>query len=66
MAAAPCSPRCGHGNAIPARRFRRQRRHRDRAEWREKARAKLVEWFDVCTDAEAVNRRRRYLSMYLN
>jgi hypothetical protein len=25
-----------------------------------------VEWFDVCTDAAAVSRGRRYLGMYLN
>jgi putative thioredoxin len=35
-------------------------------EWREKARLQLVEWFDVCADAEAVSRGRRYLGMYLN
>ena len=39
---------------------------RDKAEWREKARAQLVEWFAVCTDAEVVSRGRRYLGMYLN
>ncbi|MBN8508204.1 MAG: tetratricopeptide repeat protein [Burkholderiales bacterium] len=39
---------------------------RDKAEWREKARLQLVEWFDLCTDAEAVSRGRRYLGMYLN
>ncbi len=39
---------------------------RDKAEWREKARAQLVEWFAVCPDAEAVSRGRRYLGMYLN
>jgi putative thioredoxin len=39
---------------------------RDKAEWREKARAQLVEWFALCTDAEAVSRGRRYLGMYLN
>ena len=39
---------------------------RDKAEWREKARLKLVEWFEVCTDAAAVSRGRRYLGMYLN
>ncbi|MFZ4651812.1 MAG: tetratricopeptide repeat protein, partial [Rubrivivax sp.] len=39
---------------------------RDRADWREKARTQLVEWFDVCPDAEAVSRGRRYLGMYLN
>ena len=39
---------------------------RDKAEWREKARAQLVEWFELCTDAQAVSRGRRYLGMYLN
>ncbi len=39
---------------------------RDKAEWREKARLQLVEWFDVCGDAAAVSRGRRYLGMYLN
>ncbi len=39
---------------------------RDRDEWREKARLQLVEWFDVCPDAAAVSRGRRYLGMYLN
>jgi putative thioredoxin len=39
---------------------------RDKAEWREKARLQLVEWFALCTDAEAVSRGRRYLGMYLN
>jgi putative thioredoxin len=39
---------------------------RDKAEWREKARLKLIEWFEVCTDAAAVSRGRRYLGMYLN
>ncbi len=39
---------------------------RDKADWREKARAQLVEWFGVCGDAEAVSRGRRYLGMYLN
>jgi putative thioredoxin len=39
---------------------------RDRADWREKARAQLVEWFEVCPDAEQVSRGRRYLGMYLN
>ena len=29
-------------------------------------RARLVEWFDACPDAEAVSRGRRYLGMYLN
>ena len=39
---------------------------RDKAEWREKARLQLVEWFALCTDADAVSRGRRYLGMYLN
>ena len=39
---------------------------RDKAEWREKARLQLIEWFALCTDAEAVSRGRRYLGMYLN
>jgi putative thioredoxin len=39
---------------------------RDRAEWREKARAQLVEWFAACPDADAVSRGRRFLGMYLN
>lgn len=39
---------------------------RDKADWREKARLQLVEWFDLCGDAEAVSRGRRYLGMYLN
>ncbi|MBL8328990.1 MAG: tetratricopeptide repeat protein [Rubrivivax sp.] len=39
---------------------------RDKAEWREKARLQLVEWFDVCGDAEVVSYGRRYLGMYLN
>ena len=39
---------------------------RDKAEWREKARVQLVEWFAVCGDAAAVSRGRRYLGMYLN
>jgi putative thioredoxin len=39
---------------------------RDKAEWREKARVQLVEWFGLCPDAEAVSRGRRYLGMYLN
>ncbi len=39
---------------------------RDKAEWREKARLQLIEWFDVCPDAAAVSRGRRYLGMYLN
>ena len=39
---------------------------RDKAEWREKARLKLIEWFEACPDAAAVSRGRRYLGMYLN
>ncbi len=39
---------------------------RDKAEWREKARKQLVEWFAVCGNADAVSRGRRYLGMYLN
>lgn len=39
---------------------------RDKAEWREKARLQLIEWFTLCTDAQAVSRGRRYLGMYLN
>jgi putative thioredoxin len=39
---------------------------RDKAEWRDKARLKLIEWFEVCPDAAAVSRGRRYLAMYLN
>ena len=39
---------------------------RDKAEWREKARKQLVDWFDACPDADAVSRGRRYLGMYLN
>jgi putative thioredoxin len=39
---------------------------RDRAEWREKARVQLVEWFAACPDADAVSRGRRFLGMYLN
>jgi putative thioredoxin len=39
---------------------------RDKAEVRERARLLMVEWFDVCPDADAVSRGRRYLGMYLN
>jgi putative thioredoxin len=39
---------------------------RDKAEWREKARGQLVEWFDACPDPATVSRGRRYLGMYLN
>ncbi len=39
---------------------------RDRAEQREAARARLVEWFGLCPDPAVVDRARRRLSMYLN
>jgi putative thioredoxin len=39
---------------------------RDKAEARERARKQLVAWFEVCPDAQAVSRGRRYLGMYLN
>lgn len=39
---------------------------RDKGDWREKARAQLVEWFELCGDTETVSRGRRYLGMYLN
>lgn len=39
---------------------------RDKGEAREKARRQLVEWFEVCPDAETVSHGRRYLGMYLN
>lgn len=39
---------------------------RDRGEQRERARKQLVEWFNVCPDADAVSHGRRYLGMYLN
>ena len=39
---------------------------RDKAEWREKARLQLVEWFELCPDPAAVSYGRRYLGMYLN
>jgi putative thioredoxin len=42
---------------------------RDKAEGRpdrERARLQLVNWFELCPDAEAVSRGRRYLGMYLN
>jgi putative thioredoxin len=39
---------------------------RDKGELREKARRQMVEWFEVCPDAETVSRGRRYLGMYLN
>jgi len=39
---------------------------RDKAEWREKARLQLVEWFELCPDAAVVSQGRRYLGMYLN
>ena len=39
---------------------------RDKAEWREKARVQMVEWFAVCPDPATVSHGRRYLGMYLN
>ncbi len=39
---------------------------RDKTEAREKARKQLVDWFELCPDAAAVSRGRRYLGMYLN
>lgn len=33
---------------------------------RERARLKLIEWFDACPDADALSYGRRYLGMYLN
>ena len=39
---------------------------RDKAQWREKARLQLVEWFSACPDSDAVSQGRRYLGMYLN
>jgi putative thioredoxin len=39
---------------------------RDKGEWRERARAQLVEWFSACPDPEVVSYGRRYLGMYLN
>jgi putative thioredoxin len=39
---------------------------RDKGEARERARKQLVEWFEICPDAEAVSQGRRYLGMYLN
>lgn len=39
---------------------------RDKADWREKARVQMVEWFEVCPDPDVVSRGRRYLGMYLN
>jgi putative thioredoxin len=39
---------------------------RDKADWREKARLQLVEWFALCPDPASVSRGRRYLGMYLN
>lgn len=39
---------------------------RDKADWREKARLQLVEWFEVCPEPGTVSRGRRYLGMYLN
>lgn len=39
---------------------------RDKAEQREKARARMVEWFALCPDTAVVDRARRRLAMYLN
>ena len=39
---------------------------RDKAEWREKARLQLIEWFNLCPDADVVSQGRRFLGMYLN
>lgn len=39
---------------------------RDKGEAREKARARMVEWFTLCADAVVVDRARRRLAMYLN
>lgn len=39
---------------------------RDKADWREKARQQMVQWFDACPDPEVVSHGRRYLGMYLN
>jgi putative thioredoxin len=39
---------------------------RDKTEARERARLQMVEWFNVCADADAVSKARRYLGMYLN
>ena len=39
---------------------------RDKAEQREQARARMVEWFGLCPDAAVVDRARRRLAMYLN
>ncbi len=39
---------------------------RDKAEQREAARVRMVEWFGLCPDAAVVDRARRRLSMYLN
>jgi putative thioredoxin len=39
---------------------------RDKGEHRERARKRLIEWFNACPDAEAVSHGRRYLGMYLN
>ena len=39
---------------------------RDKGEQRERARKQLVEWFNVCPDADTVSHGRRYLGMYLN
>lgn len=39
---------------------------RDKAGARERARARMVEWFGLCPDAALVDRARRRLAMYLN
>jgi len=39
---------------------------RDKAEARERARARMVEWFQLCPDPALVDKARRRLSMYLN
>ncbi|MDH4051585.1 MAG: tetratricopeptide repeat protein [Rubrivivax sp.] len=39
---------------------------RDKADAREQARARIVEWFTLCPDALLVDRARRRLAMYLN
>jgi putative thioredoxin len=39
---------------------------RDKAEHREAARVRMVEWFGLCPDPAVVDRARRRLSMYLN
>lgn len=39
---------------------------RDKGQAREQARARMVEWFSLCTDLALVDRARRRLAMYLN